>query len=336
MNVKYWREVNAGFLQRWKDQKALRKLLMEDAPPPRLGPHVLVYQRKPSLRPFPYRWCPKGQPTLAIGLDKPLLIMADDDETERQKLRKLRSNYSTYRTLIMCFGVMQSFKVVSDVPIEWPPLFEQISAFFAQFSFTFDFFKPECSVKAAYWKTWLGMTMMPYFIMFPLILSYRVALLVIFDDIGDPRFKKQILKNQLARAVCVICIIFMPMHFIQVTKPLDCKEPESGVGFATMRSAPDVGCDDSVASYYIMIRIAYFEFFALLFLFYCVIQCIIRSFHWQFGNTPREFIPLYSAVIEMSVVDMKGFLGRERADKNSLKRFPRGFQKCHHMGGHEC
>ena len=54
--------------------------------------------------------------------------------------------------------------------------FRFIAEFFAQFSFTFDFFKPECSVKMAYWKNWLGMTVMPYLIMLPLGVAFLISL----------------------------------------------------------------------------------------------------------------------------------------------------------------
>ena len=221
-------------------------------PVPRTGPRELAFKKKYVCRPVPpflnYKWIPKGTPTLAVGLVKPELLLPEDEEAERQKLRFLRASYSTYRTLIMCFGVMQSFKIIADVDIEWPTMFFQIANFFAMFTFTFDFFKPECSVKAAYWKSWLGMTLMPYLVMAPIILSYEVSRLLLFDDIGDPRYKAIILKNQLARTLCMVCIVFMPMHFIQVTKPMDCVAPDSGIGFYTMRSAPDVGCDDSIVS----------------------------------------------------------------------------------------
>ena len=59
--------------------------------------------------------------------------------------------------------------------------------------------------------------------------------------------------------------------------------------------------------YYIMIRVARFEMCMLFLLFLKIVELIARSFHWQFGNVVRTYIPLYAAVIEMSVVDMAGF-----------------------------
>ena len=107
-----------------------------------------------------------------------------DDRVELAQIKKLRASRSTYRTAIMCLGMMQAFKVINDVDIEWPPMFKLFAGWFSLFSFTFDFFKPECSVKSAYWKSWLGMTMMPYLIMFPLIFSYFTCKIFMFEKVS--------------------------------------------------------------------------------------------------------------------------------------------------------
>ena len=74
------------------------------------------------------------------------------------------------------------FRVIMQVDIEWPAIVLQFGFVFNLFSFSFDFFKPECSVKTAFWKTWLGMTFMPYFVMFPLLLAYKLAQRIVFTD----------------------------------------------------------------------------------------------------------------------------------------------------------
>ena len=118
---------------------------------------------------------PLKEPTFAITWDAPMWKWNKDDRIELAQIKRLRASKSEYRTAIMCLGMMQAFKVINDVDIEWPPMFKLFAFYFSFFSFTFDFFKPECSVKAAYWKTWIGQTLMPYLIMGPLILSYWIC-----------------------------------------------------------------------------------------------------------------------------------------------------------------
>ena len=159
---------------------------------------------------------PETEPTIGITFDAPRWQWNEDDREELAMIKRLRASKSEYRTAIMCLGMMQAFKVINDVDIEWPPMFTLFAGWFSLFSFTFDFFKPECSVKTAYWKTWLGMAMMPYLIMLPLILSYFLAKVLLFGDCPDPKVKSSLLQNALAKLLCTVAMIFMPMHFIQV------------------------------------------------------------------------------------------------------------------------
>lgn len=179
-----------------------------------------------------YKWCsaryimvPEHEPTVSLTFDAPNWQWNEDDRDELAMIKRLRASKSAYRTAIMCLGMMQAFKVINDVDIEWPPMFKLFAGWFSLFSFTFDFFKPECSVKTAYWKTWLGMTMMPYLIMGPLVMSYWISKMFLFDDMPDPKVKSSLLQNALAKLLCTVAMIFMPMHFIQVTSPFDCVEP---------------------------------------------------------------------------------------------------------------
>lgn len=100
----------------------------------------------------------------------------------------------------------------------------------------------------------------------------------------------------------------LPPTKIQVTMPFDCVDPASGIGLPSMRAAPDVICDDSVTSYIVIKRVAMICFCALAFLYNFITQCIRMSFHWQFGNNVRGLMPLYVAVVEVSVQDMKGWM----------------------------
>eukprot|EP00971_Amphidinium_carterae_P100163 1980893-Amphidinium_carterae.1 len=76
------------------------------------------------------------------------------------------------RIITMSLGAVQSFNFISRLDMNWPPIFQQLSALVAQLAFSFNFFAPECSVEAPYHETWLTMTFVPYFILFPLFVSY--------------------------------------------------------------------------------------------------------------------------------------------------------------------
>jgi hypothetical protein len=124
----------------------------------------------------------------------------------------------------MSFGMMQSFSAVISVDIKWPQEFYDIAKMFSIFNFNFDFFKPECSAKVAFWKTWLGFAMVPYMSMFPIWMSYSITRMatLVRDNERHKAIQEQMLLAAFLRATCVAVIIFVPGHLAKLLIPWDC------------------------------------------------------------------------------------------------------------------
>ena len=68
---------------------------------------------KPNSNPFrsnSFTWVPESEPTLAVVFDAPDPFWNEDDRAELAMVRRLRSSKSTYRTAVMCLGMMQAIR----------------------------------------------------------------------------------------------------------------------------------------------------------------------------------------------------------------------------------
>ena len=120
--------------------------------------------------------------------------------------------------------------------------------------------------------------------------------------------KSRLLWNSYQKMICVILLLVLPMHFKQVLVPFDCIPPTSGDGADTVRQAPEVECTFERTDYFYMYHIAFVLLANILILYVTIIKMITAAFYWQFGNTVRDVMPAYCAMVEVSVLDMKGYL----------------------------
>ena len=237
-------------------------------------------------------------------LPKQNIELSEDEEEEMKKLGQKAA--TEYRLAVMSLGMIQTFTQIIQIDIEWPPIFVDISFYLSFFSFSFDFFHPECSARLAYWKLWLGFTLMPYGLVMPLYVAWVICRIFLFEEMGSG-MKKALLFNGFVRSVCVIMLLFLPMHFKQVLMPFDCVMPTSGKGIPSLRKAPEVLCDPDDVSFIIMLNLARYGLFTIFLLFTWMCTNVYRSFFWQYGNQVRDVMPVYVAIVEMASLDMKGY-----------------------------
>jgi hypothetical protein len=136
----------------------------------------------------------------------------------------------------MALGMSQNFGSIAKANIQWPPLFEEIWAFLSQFSFEFNFFKPECSAKVGYWRRWLFFSSMMYLFAVPFFFSYLISKHFVLGKIEDMNYvKNMLLRNAFLRALATCLLVMIPMHFKQITSPFVCIPPASGIGPGRMK-----------------------------------------------------------------------------------------------------
>jgi hypothetical protein len=217
--------------------------------------------------------------------------MFQDHEEELEYFRRLKKKDATeYRILIMSIGMIQLFNTLISVGIEWPPIIYEILRYLSILSFNFDFFHPECSAGIDYYLLWLFMTAMPYVMLIPLTIAYLICRILMAGELGN-EMKQRLMYNGYMRMVCVILLIVLPMHFMQVLIPFDCVPPTAGNGPDTIRQAPDVECTFERHDYYLMYHTALVFLINIISLFLFIVNAISWSFYWQFGNNIRENLP---------------------------------------------
>merc|ERR1712054_360593 len=113
---------------------------------------------------------------------------------------------------VVLIGVMNAFSQVSMFDFEWPPMFEKLAELAERLSFSFNFFKPECSVAAPYIYKWLGFLAIPYMMLIPLTTAY--AIVATFTLPGwrgiTLKTKSWLLRNAYARSVNMSIILLLP------------------------------------------------------------------------------------------------------------------------------
>jgi hypothetical protein len=160
----------------------------------------------------------------------------DDDEEE------LEVDFEEgYRLLVMSLGMIQNFKTVSMISIEWPPLFVEIAAFLSQFALSFDFFHPECSESVSYLYTWLFFTFMVYGMLVPFALAYWLCKTFMFKTLNETQM--QLLKNTFLRTMMTVALIMLPNHFEKVLEPFVCDPSPTGRGPKRLATSHDIPCD---------------------------------------------------------------------------------------------
>jgi hypothetical protein len=97
------------------------------------------------------------------------------------------------------------------------------------------------------------------------------------------------------------------MHFKQVLIPFDCVPPTAGDGPDTVRLAPSIECNLERWDYFVMYHVAFVFLINIIILFLWVNDTIAMAFYWQYGNTMRDIMPAGVAMVEVSVLDMKGY-----------------------------
>jgi hypothetical protein len=98
----------------------------------------------------------------------------EDPLEEAAYLKKISHTLSTYRLVIMVFGVFQCFAILLYLDIDWPTFFVELFWFLPYVTVSFAFFHPECSAKLEFWKLWLIFLVIPLLVLIPLYFSYAV------------------------------------------------------------------------------------------------------------------------------------------------------------------
>eukprot|EP00403_Amphidinium_massartii_P007311 CAMPEP_0178383968 /NCGR_PEP_ID=MMETSP0689_2-20121128/7274_1 /TAXON_ID=160604 /ORGANISM="Amphidinium massartii, Strain CS-259" /LENGTH=1515 /DNA_ID=CAMNT_0020004203 /DNA_START=1 /DNA_END=4546 /DNA_ORIENTATION=- len=213
------------------------------------------------------------------------------------------------KMLIMLIGIMNTFQQISAMSFTWPPIFILLAETLQQFSFNFNFFQPECSVNGLpFLYKWLGTLAVPYVVSVPLCLSFlfvRKTMRSKHSGKDGRRVKDWLLLNAFGRTLCMAIIVFLPVHLEQLLVPLGCKERSEGRYFVD--ETPDTLCSLGDKRYVIMLGVSMFGLSVVaggtVFLF----SCIFKSYHWQYGIRPRDYIPFYAGITEVSAQGQKGF-----------------------------
>ncbi len=247
-------------------------------------------------------------PGIDMDMIAPKIKMFVDRAEEMAYFAKIKKKDATeYRVMIMSLGMIQLFNTLASVGIEWPPIMLELIYLFSLLSFNFDFFHPECSAQAEYLLIWLFLTLMPYIMLLPLTIAYMACKVIMLGEAGNT-MKSRLLWNCYMRIVCVILLIVLPMHFKQVLIPFDCVPPTAGEGHDNIRQAPEVECTFDRQDYYLMYHMALLFLTNIFVLYGFIIITITNAFYWQFGNHVRDVMPAYCAMVEVSVLDMKGYI----------------------------
>jgi len=218
------------------------------------------------------------------------------------------------KMLIMLIGIMNTFQQISTLNFNWPPLFIALAETLQQFSFNFNFFQPECSVNGLpFLYKWLGTLSVPYVVSVPLCFAFIfVRRMMRSKHSGEDsrRIKDWLLLNAFGRTLCMAIIVFLPVHLEQLLVPLGCKERSEGRYFVD--ETPDTLCSLEDDRYLIMISVSAAGLSMVAFGTAFLFTCIFRSYHWQFGIRPRDYIPFYAGITEVSAQGQKGFSAEVR------------------------
>ena len=110
----------------------------------------------------------------------------------------------------------------------------------------------------------------------------------------------------------MLVIVFVPTNFQQILVPFDCvippgQEDTPGVQ-PVVRSSPDVMCSDRDYNWYVVSTLANVGTGMLILVFCMILKIIRHAFKWQIGNKVRDHLPASVCIVELSVVDMKGYV----------------------------
>jgi hypothetical protein len=80
-----------------------------------------------------------------------------------------------------------------------------------------------------------------------------------------------------------------------------------------LRVANEVECTEEDWFYKAMVTIAKIQLVNMLLLFYLLCKLVRLAFFWQIGTRVRDRLPSYVNIIDLSVIDMKGYVDSIRA-----------------------
>ncbi|CAK0903862.1 unnamed protein product [Prorocentrum cordatum] len=260
------------------------------------------------------------------------------EQSEMEEVDAASTAEGGVRVLTMSLGVLQSFNAVAGLKLTWPPLFLQIAAFLQQMLLNFDFFHPECSVAAPFWKKWVGFVVLPYLMVFPITVSFLIVRFVSFrDSRGEPEFRdvqRWLLKNAWLRCMTIIVIFFVQFHMQQLVQPFVCIDRDDGT--RVMAAAQSVQCSFEDREYSFVATVGLAFWMSLAAILAGLLTCLNWSYYWQAGAKVRDYIPWYVAVIQMATQEMKGYNGevRDRVITNtvSAKTYPSHMYQMSIMG----
>jgi len=241
---------------------------------------------------------------------------------------------SGMRMLTMSLGVMQCFKGIMSLKMDWPPMFRKVAYIIQQLLLNFDFFHPECSVAMPYWRKWCTFVVMPYCMVFPLAFSAS-CIKVAFNrhhrkDRDFAKLQDWMLKNALMRTILVTMLLFVNFHLGQLIEAFSCVEREEGV--MVLANAQSVPCtwnneeDPADPTYKIVFTFSFVGWFVVCGGFSWLGLVLWWGYKWQAGCKVRDVLPWYVALTEVSVGGMNGYEEpvRERVMANivAVKFFP--------------
>ncbi len=126
---------------------------------------------------------------------------------------------------------------------------------------------------------------LPWMMLVPLTLAYLVCKQTMMDEFGSET-KAQVIWAGYLRTLCMIAILFVPMHYGQCLQPFDCQTPV-GAGYKakpTMRAAQNVVCEDVGGDYSIIYRVSIAGIINIVAVFIFLNYCVRKAFWWQMAN----------------------------------------------------
>jgi hypothetical protein len=215
------------------------------------------------------------------------------------------------RMLTMTLGVLQSFKSVMSLDMEWPPLFTAFAEIVAALTMNFNFFAPECSVSAPYEQTWAAFVIMPYCMVFPI--SFSGCSLWLIHVIWSAKYRKDpdfaciqdwMVKNTVARTLLLVMLLFVNFHFSKLIEAFSCAERSEGSGVYVLVANQATECVMSDDTYYWIFLLSFVGWSIVCMAFSFLFMCLYQGYYWQTGCRVRDRMPFFLAICESSTEDM--------------------------------
>jgi len=153
------------------------------------------------------------------------------------------------------------------------------------------------------------MTFVPYFILFPLFVSYCLLNVFLRYSAGKDHQLREVLlwmlMNAWARTMCICLMLFFNNHIEQLFQPFTCLKRDDGT--IVMKASQETPCSLDDPNYQTMFMAGSFGAFAVAGLVSTMLWCIWKSWRWQRECIIRDRMPFYAAVVEVSVADMRGY-----------------------------